>query len=99
PPQPCTLLPYTTLFRSDPGQRRGVPGNAAAVAGINVWNRLPREHVTGVHRTERWKDDERIAIGMAGTEIKEIDFVFAFAQGEFRSEEHTSELQSPCNLV
>src|SRR5256885_10225579 len=58
-PPRSTLFPYTTLFRSEMGDRGGR---------------------TGWLRPERWRGALR-----PGTAT--------------RSEEHTSELQSPCNLV
>src|SRR5256885_11218720 len=61
-PPRSTLFPYTTLFRSLQGRRRGQhPAGGQA-------HRLQRQQPQRVH-------------------------------GAVRSEEHTSELQSPCNLV
>src|SRR5256885_13217284 len=56
-PPRSTLFPYTTLFRSGPGD---------GIAVVMGWNRAGRSCL-------------RACLG--------------------RSEEHTSELQSPCNLV
>src|SRR5256885_13065627 len=66
-PPRSTLFPYTTLFRSRGGDRRGV--------------RAGRER-RGHHGGEPGDRRPRIPRRASG-----------------RSEEHTSELQSPCNLV
>src|SRR5256885_4858241 len=68
-PPRSTLFPYTTLFRSDRGQR-------------------------AVGRGHR----ERVGIGRAGGELV-VRRARRVGPGAGRSEEHTSELQSPCNLV
>src|SRR5688500_19827742 len=83
-PAISTLFPYTTLFRSAPRDvRRGA-----------------REGVRGPHalgalhpRLPRARDDLRRAVHAADPERD------AGRGTESRSEEHTSELQSPCNLV
>src|SRR3989454_5824221 len=84
-PPRSTLFPYTTLFRSH------AVGN---VFGQHLDLDLARhliEHAAGVadavrvpHQVDR--DLERDL-------LRRVDLV------EVRSEEHTSELQSPCNLV
>src|SRR5256885_11786210 len=82
-PPRSTLFPYTTLFRSDHG--RGLPSRLA--------------------------DRKCVAATSAGaprivsTSVKRFALAFCLllarraAAHDFRSEEHTSELQSPCNLV
>src|SRR5205807_8288133 len=91
-PPRSTLFPYTTLFRSP-----GVRGMLQPV---------------GYGRANRWKGQARAALEEAGLARyadqvtgglpygiqKRIELVRALA-AEPRSEEHTSELQSPCNLV
>src|SRR2546426_7684142 len=68
-PPRSTLFPYTTLFRSEEGLRRGQP----------VHRPVGGEHVQLPARV--FAERERRA------------------EVAVRSEEHTSELQSPCNLV
>src|SRR5688572_31080032 len=85
-----TLFPYTTLFRSavlvDGGHLQELPGGVA---------RRARAHhaavAVGVPLPEALRDDqvERAADHLAGSP----------AEDRFRSEEHTSELQSQSNLV
>src|SRR2546426_8929758 len=65
-PPRSTLFPYTTLFRSDPGERLQVGGRER---GGEEDAARGREQRAGARP---WRP---------------------------RSEEHTSELQSPCNLV
>src|SRR5256885_9700326 len=88
-PPRSTLFPYTTLFRSFPEERPTLPQN-----------------YRGVHRLNR--DEEGrvkcVACYMCSTACPAhcIDIVAApspWPDREKRSEEHTSELQSPCNLV
>src|SRR5438876_8282922 len=67
PPRP-TLFPYTTLFRSEPGESSY--GDVEAARERHELRALPGEGCSGA------ADDRRI-----------------------RSEEHTSELQSPVHLV
>src|SRR5947208_9075354 len=87
-PPRSTLFPYTTLFRS-----HDLPGMACDDVG-------KRDGGTIKHF------GERLAIGIAkGSRIAHVAFVFfglASLNGlpvETRSEEHTSELQSPDHLV
>src|SRR5256885_2616895 len=94
-PPRSTLFPYTTLFRS--GLEQGVAGARRR----------------GELRVELHADEERMArdfhhLGQLlarraggnpvapGLELRHVDVVDLVA---VRSEEHTSELQSPCNLV
>src|SRR5256885_12165452 len=67
-PPRSTLFPYTTLFRSGPGEKA----------------QIAREAVHGLDRARR--DLRIVERRIAADELR-------------RSEEHTSELQSPCNLV
>src|SRR5205807_9630229 len=86
PPRPLRsrLFPYTTLFRS-----RRVAAGAVAVRGAG--RDLDRAAVVRGAGAEAGRSDGGGA-GAAG------EHAGASAQGA-RSEEHTSELQSPCNLV
>src|SRR2546426_2575301 len=83
-PPRSTLFPYTTLFRS------------------NEW--LPpsphrgRMHPRDVHRP---RNREHLALRREGRvdDVTELAITNVPAHHYHRSEEHTSELQSPCNLV
>src|SRR5256885_12722887 len=91
-PPRSTLFPYTTLFRSQaaeqPGgepekQRQADRGEPAAVA-----------HHAGQRRLHLREDLIGVAAGRRREEARQ-----QLVQLHLRSEEHTSELQSPCNLV
>src|SRR5256885_12245102 len=85
-PPRSTLFPYTTLFRS----------SAKSSVGQHTW---PSPIVTGLahHRHRR----NQSAIRRPNARRKWIGERGAHRAGggEVESEEHTSELQSPCNLV
>src|SRR3712207_8785128 len=84
-PPRSTLFPYTTLFRSAGLHRSGQPG---------VAQRLPHETGGGHHHGEVGPlgrvqvEDQAGGLGRARAE-----------EGDVRSEEHTSELQSRQYLV
>src|SRR3989454_8863355 len=85
-PPRSTLFPYTTLFRSEPGVAPGARRVGAGGGGAGsrgARRRGARRQADGRRRRGRGHR----ARGGAG------------ARGRDRSEEHTSELQSPCNLV
>src|SRR5256885_16232034 len=95
-PPRSTLFPYTTLFRS--GEYANVFGNAAcrrptdlgddALGQSQVMELEAVDEALGVVAAVIGEDEEclvRIGVAIGGA-VK-------------RSEEHTSELQSPCNLV
>src|SRR5256885_6768727 len=91
-PPRSTLFPYTTLFRSVDLQRRA----DEQVAGI-VARRLAEGAVAA-----------QAAVGAGEEHVRARPDVVLHAQlgaermdglHPARSEEHTSELQSPCNLV
>src|SRR5256885_11515750 len=90
-PPRSTLFPYTTLFRSGPRVH-------------------PHQRLRGIHRRRvRYKETIHAALGgesaialqvarvlrqiLRGAELERVH------EDAQRSEEHTSELQSPCNLV
>src|SRR5256885_11648491 len=92
-PPRSTLFPYTTLFRSqtalglDRLQQRQLEGGAH--------HRRPKPDL---HPGDRaMKRRTFVAGAAAGTAISVLDWLRFFKT--CRSEEHTSELQSPCNLV
>src|SRR5256885_12097419 len=83
-PPRSTLFPYTTLFRSR--SRRVAPGSdrhGAALCGAGDERAARRLSRHGAHARVRRAEAAREPTRSFGT----------------RSEEHTSELQSPCNLV
>src|SRR2546426_1727065 len=90
PPRP-TLFPYTTLFRSRPSprwpdaSRKGPIGRR--VLTIPTWSPCSL-------RCVGWPRYEFHFPGSAATRERCV-----CAGESSRSEEHTSELQSPCNLV
>src|SRR5256885_12474012 len=105
-PPRSTLFPYTTLFRSlqAVGHGFGPRGAAAGRRGIARGRRARqalapevvarRDHHQGVvHARCARKGGQRVRHhGRTGHQVVLL--------GQFRrSEEHTSELQSPCNLV
>src|SRR5256885_13254786 len=102
-PPRSTLFPYTTLFRSV-GAQVAQLGGAAAREGEQR-NRHGNRHVDAdlahvdvflelARRSARLREDGRaVAVGVG---VDELD---GLVQAVGRSEEHTSELQSPCNLV
>src|SRR5256885_3060655 len=84
-PPRSTLFPYTTLFRSD---HRGAPSTSSSAtrAASSARFRTP----TFLNRLETCRStvfrDRKSSCAISGLLAP-------------RSEEHTSELQSPCNLV
>src|SRR5205807_6513343 len=90
-PPPCsTLFPYTTLFRSPMFENfLLVPQELVQVRRPEVADPAPEGEVM------RWSDHgDRIPLNEAEVADHRDD---GFHRR--RSEEHTSELQSPCNLV
>src|SRR5256885_13315714 len=85
-PPRSTLFPYTTLFRSGAGDLRPRTRRPGAVGRERREQRRSSLLAVDPDRT-RVECDER-----SGT-------VAGRAGQRGRSEEHTSELQSPCNLV
>src|SRR5688500_19604855 len=82
------LLPYTTLFRSpgvDSGQQNQ---HTAGVGGLGAFVDVDKYEGLLV-RLANWTAGGNNDFGVRGPAIRENP----------RSEEHTSELQSPCNLV
>src|SRR5256885_3962969 len=90
-PPRSPLFPYPTLSRSV-DIRRPARGNreAAGAAGLEE----DRRAATGIEGVRRAADRDRRRRGWRGGVDLHRD-----ADRRARSEEHTSELQSPCNLV
>src|SRR5205807_5530140 len=95
----ATLFPYTTLFRSD---------QCLVQDGRVLWRRFLncQSFCAGIHkasrRLSRLAEIRRArAQGLFGLFTRTVNISADFLAVEFvvvgRSEEHTSELQSPCN--
>src|SRR5688500_20052066 len=78
------LFPYTTLFRSDTFVKI-VGGNQKPSAGITQ---------SALHRSAPSLSPMSLSVLIRSSWAAELT-----APMSVRSEEHTSELQSPCNLV
>src|SRR5205807_3648480 len=93
PPPPSPLFPYTTLFRS--AIRRCALSAKATIGRC--------ESVNVGERSLAWRKTRPIGSPSCPT-ITTSNFLDGndnrtWGRGQRRSEEHTSELQSPCNLV
>src|SRR5256885_3980165 len=88
-PRSSPLFPYTPLFRSrSPGVCRGsVPSAAIQIAAVGP---APDNHFTA-------GPDCRVEVS-CDRRVGEVSSCPGIVSA-LRSEEHTSELQSPCNLV
>src|SRR5256885_13802299 len=95
-PPRSTLFPYTTLFRSGVLAEHGAPG------WFELHTRDYGKVVDYYRDVFRWdteavgdSDEFRYTVQKAGDD----QCAGIMDSSAFRSEEHTSELQSPCNLV
>src|SRR5256885_4516233 len=87
-PPRSTLFPYTTLFRS---QRQLLPRGAREVPGLDIAaSYMPARELGGDFYDFLPYGNGRLALVLGDVSGKGTPA---------RSEEHTSELQSPCNLV
>src|SRR5205807_5783900 len=96
-PPRCTLFPYTTLFRSVLAE---VLGREAQ--GQSSLKLIQRFHLT-IEPDLRVRT-ERVCPAQTASQVLYLQFPQPLDPGFqprifVRSEEHTSELQSPCNLV
>src|SRR5256885_11054933 len=87
-PPRSTLFPYTTLFRS----QHSVPSDGQ-------WLIEPADHSGKVQLTIRYGEGRHSSNWGRDVPLSEPMGLSAADMGGSRSEEHTSELQSPCNLV
>src|SRR2546426_3901340 len=85
-PPRSTLFPYTTLFRSHRHARQARLGIDFRVRSSGCEPSPISAWTTGRSRTE-----------VSVCEVEKLDASILLSAD--RSEEHTSELQSPCNLV
>src|SRR5256885_8948222 len=87
PPPISTLFPFTTLLRS---------------RFSHMWNGIATRHADTID-TKFFVDGKAIVLGLSHKAfVKFRDRTgrdLTDREASFRSEEHTSELQSPCNLV
>src|SRR5256885_13626490 len=95
-PPRSTLFPYTTLFRSLEVRVEA----AHHLARL----RLHGDVVKGPPTCSELAAEKQIGggvdvVGQRQRLIDRLDAIFLGVAGIGRSEEHTSELQSPCNLV
>src|SRR5256885_6469491 len=92
-PPRSTLFPYTPLFRSAvPSDARAPPENDGCVR----WTPLPESSSHVVFGQLLRRRGEDLVRPVALDELAEPE---ERRHVRNRSEEHTSELQSPCNLV
>src|SRR2546426_8949844 len=85
-PPRSTLFPYTTLFRSP---RARVPAGTSA---SEVRSPTPRSSASARSISAPTRGSSQGAATASRLQRRELHL-------DHRSEEHTSELQSPCNLV
>src|SRR2546426_2620535 len=100
-PPRSTLFPYTTLFRSRParesrGDRRAVGMDLpCGEFSLAFWSAAAAARAAAAVADPhgRWLGR------LAGRRFADPGRRHSYHDGGGRSEEHTSELQSPCNLV
>src|SRR5256885_808963 len=85
-PPRSTLFPYTTLFRSGLSDHRRRPPRRQAASGARNGRNPPDQRRTRGRHQGHCRHCRRRGSGL-------------LRRQHGRSEEHTSELQSPCNLV
>src|SRR5690348_17510250 len=92
-PPRSTLFPYTTLFRSRVDDEQGLGGIGRGLDRLHLAHQL----VVDVETAGSVEQDHIIALELRRLDraLGDIDRLLA---GD-RSEEHTSELQSPVHLV
>src|SRR5438552_11812399 len=93
-PPGSTLFPYTTLFRSLPRHFSELRRLAARLADAAITNEVPRLELTRLPETAHLLADTRFLVACAAVPRGQALF-----RWQERSEEHTSELQSPAHIV
>src|SRR5256885_9034771 len=93
-PPRSTLFPYTTLFRSWRGLFRAVASNVRHLGVREGFSTITMQVARNSHlvKMRSGRTMSRKLIELRLTRLIEGELTK-------RSEEHTSELQSPCNLV
>src|SRR5256885_12175214 len=86
-PPRSPLFPYTPLFRSVGVELVGLPVATAAAARL------------GLRFFERLRHLPAVSVAVIFLALLRVAQHLVSAVDLLRSEEHTSELQSPCNLV
>src|SRR5256885_12316008 len=86
-PPRSTLFPYTTLFRSHMKERYGAKKAKSLLMRFH-------SQTAGVTLTAQQPMNNVVRVA-----YQALAAVLGGTQSLHRSEEHTSELQSPCNLV
>src|SRR5256885_16354868 len=95
-PPRSTLFPYTTLFRSDSSQLAPVRNiSVTALQALSMLNNrfVVRQSEHFAERLQKLAPDNLDAQIVAAYQLAQCSL------WRTRSEEHTSELQSPCNVV
>src|SRR5256885_12281490 len=88
-PPRSTLFPYTTLFRSPLAGRMGMQEMREELEDLSFRTLDPEAYAVVKQRLDALAERNRNLIGEIESQLS----------NNLRSEEHTSELQSPCNLV
>src|SRR5256885_13157664 len=97
-PPRSTLFPYTTLFRSHDAKTAAVQRQAVARRTTAQQRRATDFMQRSSNRCPDCPGPQHRDAWM-GWLIHRNELLDFGAQRQLRSEEHTSELQSPCNLV
>src|SRR5205807_301862 len=93
-PPKSTLFPYTTLFRSGKEELYGT-ARGICVRHCGALDNLAGDRRAHIGRRDRRLRAQSSQLGHVSVHHQRLDL----QHGRLRSEEHTSELQSPCNLV
>src|SRR5256885_17056833 len=95
-PPRSTLFPYTTLFRSLTRRTLHEPPLEWAET---LWAALARSGRSGAELLVAFRTVSGFVMGLAQAQLAAPMSAADNVDVARRSEEHTSELQSPCNLV
>src|SRR5256885_15652646 len=95
-PPRSTLFPYTTLFRSMPKTKLSIDQLGQLIYEIRGQRVMLDSDLAAIYGVETKALNRAVK---RNHDRFPKDFVFQLTSRESRSDEHTSELQSPCNLV